>query len=74
MGFEATGRSTEAPVRRGIYPSELAARSRWNSGSLNAVDLTRWLVRENLATLDDDGLLRPTPLVFELDLAVFDDD
>jgi hypothetical protein len=67
MGFpEATCCNVQAPVRRGIRPSELAARARWNSGSLGPVELVRWLVGAGLAVLDDDGLLRPTPLVFEL--------
>src|SRR5262249_37229757 len=63
---EATG-SAEAPVAaRGIRPSELAARVRTCNHSLNAVEMTKWLTREKLATLDDDGLLRPTPRVFDL--------
>lgn len=49
----------------GIAPAELARRHVRPHAKLKAAELARWLVNAGLA-VDVDGLLRPTPLGFEL--------
>lgn len=50
----------------GISPAELLRRVRRSYGQLTGRELERWLLDEQLAETDGDGLLRPTPRTVEI--------